>query len=40
LKFGDRLVAAGDVHAAFLAALDGSYGQVVKTEDILNGKWE
>lgn len=29
LKFSDRVVPAADVHAAFLAALNGSYGRVM-----------
>jgi hypothetical protein len=34
LTFGEIKVPAGQVHAAFLAALK-SYGQVLKTEEIL-----
>jgi nicotinamidase-related amidase len=37
LTLNDRTVAAADVHAAFLAALDGSYGQVQTVEAILAG---
>ncbi len=37
LKLNDRLVSAADVHAAFLAALDGSYGQVMTAEAIIEG---
>lgn len=36
LKFGDRTVAAADVHAAFLAGLNGSYGRVLPAEAILS----
>ena len=32
LKFNDRVIAAADVHAAFLAALDGTSGRVVTAE--------
>jgi nicotinamidase-related amidase len=35
LKFGERVVAAPDVHAAFLAALNGSYGKVLLAEGII-----
>ena len=35
LKFGDRLVSAADVHTAFLAALHGSYGQVMPASAIM-----
>ncbi|MGC8489384.1 MAG: cysteine hydrolase family protein [Clostridia bacterium] len=36
LAFEGRSVPAPDVHAAFLAALDGSYGRVVSTEALLD----
>ncbi len=32
LKFHDRAVAGADVHAAFLAALDGTYGEMVTSD--------
>lgn len=35
LKFGERTVAAADVHAAFLAALNGSYGKVMPVDAVL-----
>ena len=35
LKFGERLVPAADVHAAFLAALNGSYGRVASGDEIV-----
>jgi nicotinamidase-related amidase len=35
LKFGDKVVAAADVHAAFLAALNGAYGQVLSADEIM-----
>ncbi|OQA12905.1 MAG: Streptothricin hydrolase [Chloroflexi bacterium ADurb.Bin360] len=35
LNFGGRTVPAADVHAAFLAALNGSYGKVLSTAEIL-----
>ncbi len=35
LKFGDRVVSALDVQAAFLAALNGSYGKVRSVESII-----
>jgi nicotinamidase-related amidase len=35
LKFGNREVSAVDVHTAFLAALNGSYGKVMASEDIM-----
>jgi nicotinamidase-related amidase len=35
LKFGERVVNAPDVHAAFLAALDGSYGKVLAADEIM-----
>lgn len=35
LRFGERVVAAADVHAAFLAALDGSYGKVLAADEIM-----
>lgn len=35
LKFGDRTVAAADVHTSFLAALNGSYGRVLTAEKVL-----
>lgn len=35
LRFNDRVVSALDVQAAFLAALDGSYGQVMSADDIM-----
>jgi len=35
LKFGDRIVSALDVQAAFLAALNGSYGKVMSAESIM-----
>ena len=37
LKLNDRLVSAADVHTAFLAALHGSYGQVLTAEAIIEG---
>jgi nicotinamidase-related amidase len=35
LKFGDRTVTAQDVHTAFMAAFNSSYGKVLSTIDIL-----
>jgi len=35
LRFGDRAVSAVDVQAAFLAALDGSYGKVMSAESVI-----
>ncbi len=35
LTFGNQSVPAAQVHAAFLAALHGSYGQVLTTEEII-----
>ncbi len=35
LKLNDRLVSAADVHMAFLAALHGTYGQVMTADAIL-----
>jgi len=35
LNFGGRTVPAADVHAAFLAALNSSYGKVLSTAEIL-----
>lgn len=35
LNFSGRIVPAADVHAAFLAALNGSYGKVLSTAEIL-----
>lgn len=35
LRFGDRVVSALDVQAAFLAALDGSYGKVMSADNII-----
>lgn len=35
LTFGDQRVPAPEVHAAFLAALDGSYGHVLTVEEII-----
>ena len=37
LKFQGRSVAAQDVHTAFLAALNGTYGRVMTVEMILRG---
>lgn len=37
LTFGDRTVAAADVHAAFLAALGSAYAQVVTTGEGIAG---
>jgi nicotinamidase-related amidase len=37
LTLNDRTVTAADVHAAFLAALHGSYGQVQTVDAILEG---
>jgi nicotinamidase-related amidase len=34
LAFDGQTIPAGQVHAAFLAALNGSYGKVIKTEQI------
>jgi hypothetical protein len=34
LQFGDRVVSALDVHTAFLAALNGSYGEVLSAEEV------
>lgn len=34
-KFAEHLVSAQDVHAAFLAALNGSYGKVMDTDEII-----
>ena len=38
LKFGDRTVAAADVHASTLATLDRTYAKVVDTETFLGGE--
>jgi nicotinamidase-related amidase len=35
LRFNDRVVSASDVHAAFMAALNGSYGKVMSADDII-----
>ncbi len=35
LQFGDRRVTAQDVQAAYMAALNGSFGRVMATKDIL-----
>ncbi len=35
LSYGGQTVPAAQVHTAFLAALNGSYGRVMKTEEIL-----
>ena len=35
LSHGGRTVAASDVHAAFLAALDGTYAKVLSTDEVL-----
>ena len=35
LRFNDRVVSALDVHTAFLAALNGSYGKVMSAESII-----
>jgi nicotinamidase-related amidase len=35
LKFGERLILAADVHAAFLAALNGTYGRVLTADAVL-----
>jgi nicotinamidase-related amidase len=35
LEFGDRMIPAGSVHAAFLAALADGYAAVVATDDIV-----
>ncbi len=35
LKFNDRVIAAADVHAAFLVALNGSYGRVMMGEALI-----
>ncbi|HEX9076670.1 MAG TPA: cysteine hydrolase family protein [Anaerolineae bacterium] len=35
LTFGNQSVPAAQVHAAFLAALDGSYGRVLTVEEII-----
>jgi len=35
LKFNDRVVPAADVHAAFLAALNGTYGRVMTAEAVI-----
>ena len=35
LKFNDRAVPAADVHAAFLAALNGTYGRVMTAEAVI-----
>ncbi len=40
LQYGDRLVSAQDVQAAFLAALIGTYAKVFQTQDILRGRWD
>lgn len=37
LEFGGALVPGAQVHAAFMAALDGSYAAVVSTEELLAG---
>jgi nicotinamidase-related amidase len=36
LSFGQRVVKAADVQAAFLAALHGSYGEVMTAADVIN----
>ena len=36
LQLGDRIVAAQDVHTAFLAALNGVYGKVLPSNEIVN----
>ncbi|MBN2002262.1 MAG: cysteine hydrolase [Anaerolineae bacterium] len=35
LKLDDRVVAAADVHAAFLAALNGTYGRVLPADAVI-----
>jgi nicotinamidase-related amidase len=35
LKFNDRVVSAADVHLAFLAALNGTYGRVMTAEAVI-----
>jgi nicotinamidase-related amidase len=35
LKFQDRVISAEDVHAAFLAALNGAYGRVMSVDQII-----
>jgi nicotinamidase-related amidase len=35
LKFNDRLVPEADVHAAFLAALNGTYGRVLTADVVI-----
>ena len=37
LEFGDRWIAAADVHAAFLAALGDGYATVGPAADLANG---
>lgn len=36
LAFGDEVVPAAQVHAAFMAALDGGYAEVVSVDDLLS----
>ena len=35
LKLGDRVISAPDVHTAFLAALNGTYGRVMSAREIV-----
>lgn len=35
LRFGDTVVSAPDVHASFLAALNGAYGRVLSADEIV-----
>ncbi len=35
LKFQERVIPAGDVHGAFLAALNGAYGRVMSVDQII-----
>ena len=37
LEFGSKTVQADDVHAAYMSALGGGYGQVVSVDDFLAG---
>jgi hypothetical protein len=38
LTFKDKTIHASDVHAAFMAALSGSYAEVCSTQTILENK--
>lgn len=40
LNFSGRIVPAADVHAAFLAALNGTYGKVLSTAEIIQNSFD